>query len=326
MKFFNALTIASIIAPAVSFPGFKAGKSCTDPAKRIEWRELDPADQKGYIDSVLCLKTKPSRMGLNSSLYDDFPHLHFKLNDWIHGGSPFLPWHRYFGVVYERALRDCGYKGPGTYWDWTQDAEAGLLSSPVMADKNGFGGNGDNKKTETTPTGTKLKCVTSGPFAKLRPEYLEDEPKNLIDGGHCMFRNMPEVDEPEAYKTMAAVFGPKGIEELETTGNWTYFARSLEGGPHGSIHASLGGEMNPTTSPNEPLFFLHHAQIDRIWWMWQQQNSSRLSEYTGDAWKYPTKDLEEVSLEDVLGMGGIDDDITVKDVMDIENGPLCYHY
>ncbi|KAM0354970.1 hypothetical protein ACHAPU_000814 [Fusarium lateritium] len=108
---------------------------------------------------------------------------------------------------------------------------------------------------------------------------------------------MPEVDEPKAYKTMADIFGPKSIEELETAGNWTYFAWSLEGGPHGSIHASLGGEVNPTTSPN-----------DRLWWMWQQQqNSSRLSEYTGNAWKYPAKDLEEVSMDDVLGMGGIDE-------------------
>ncbi|KAF4998704.1 hypothetical protein FGRMN_3030 [Fusarium graminum] len=130
--------------------------------------------------SVLCLKTKPSRIGLNSSLYDDFPYLH------VTAATKVL-----------------------------EHAEAGLLSSPVMADKNGFGGNGDDKKTETTPSGTKLKCVTSGPFAKLRPEYLEDEPKNLIDGGHCMFRNMPEVNEPEAYKTMAAILVPMVLNNLK---------------------------------------------------------------------------------------------------------------
>lgn len=25
------------------------------------------------------------------------------------------------------------------------------------------------------------------------------------------------------------------------------------------------GDMGPATSPNEPLFFLHHANVDRVW-------------------------------------------------------------
>ena len=89
MKFFTALTIASVIAPAVAVPAtypavtVKADGACINPPKRVEWRELSAVDQKGYIDAVLCLKTKPSRIGLKkSTLYDDFPYVHFKLNDW----------------------------------------------------------------------------------------------------------------------------------------------------------------------------------------------------------------------------------------------------
>ncbi|KAM0085922.1 hypothetical protein ACKRZS_001723 [Fusarium odoratissimum] len=324
MMFTSILALAGAITPAIAAPA-KSDKTCSNPAKRIEWRELDAADQQGYIDAVLCLKTKPSRMGLKSSLYDDFPHLHFQLNSWIHGGSPFLPWHRYFGVVYERALRDCGYEGPYTYWDWTKDAE-GLRLSPVMASKNGFGGNGDAEKTEKTASGSTLKCVTDGPFAKLRPEYLETEPRKLTDGGHCLHRNLPEVDEPDAFATMAKVFGPEGVEEVQASGNWSHYAWSLEGGPHGSIHACLGGEMNPTTSPNEPLFFLHHAQIDRLWWLWQKENSTRLAEYNGLYKNINQTEQHEVSLDDVLMMGGIDEDLTVGDVMDTTKGPLCYTY
>jgi hypothetical protein len=33
----------------------------------------------------------------------------------VHGGAPFLPWHRYFVQVYNNALSECGYDGPGTY-------------------------------------------------------------------------------------------------------------------------------------------------------------------------------------------------------------------
>jgi hypothetical protein len=54
---------------------------CTAPVKRVEWRQMRPADQQSYLDSVLCLKTKPSRIGLNSStLYDDFAYVHFNLS------------------------------------------------------------------------------------------------------------------------------------------------------------------------------------------------------------------------------------------------------
>lgn len=36
------------------------------------------------------------------------------LTDTVHGIAGFLPWHRYFGQVYEDALRECGYKGVAT--------------------------------------------------------------------------------------------------------------------------------------------------------------------------------------------------------------------
>ncbi|KAL4732707.1 hypothetical protein ACLX1H_001726 [Fusarium chlamydosporum] len=327
MKFSIALTLASAIAPALavpaSAPATKPEKGCTNPPKRVEWRELGAANQKSYLDAVLCMKTKPSRIGLKkSTLYDDFGYVHFKLNDWIHGGPPFLPWHRYFGVVYEETLRGCGYKGPGTYWDWTKDAEKGLLTSPVMAKKNGFGGNGSDKRTENRG-GRTLNCVNDGPFSKLRPYYHEDAPKQLSSNGHCLYRNMPEVSEPDSYKLMVPFINRQGIDELQTAGNWTYFSWSLEGGPHGSIHASLGGEMNPTTSPNEPLFFMHHAQVDQIWWTWQQKNASRFSEYDGEASHYPSEEIKEVKLDDVLPMFGLAPDIKVKDVMNpSKGGPL----
>lgn len=87
MKFFSLLTIASAIAPAVALPAATSDKvsttpqkTCTNPPKKVEWRKLGAANQKNYLDSVLCLKTKPSRMGLKTSLYDDFPHIHFELN------------------------------------------------------------------------------------------------------------------------------------------------------------------------------------------------------------------------------------------------------
>jgi len=53
------------------------------------------------------------------------------------------------------------------------------------------------------------------------------------------------------------------------------FRNNLEGfigpGMHNAAHMWVGGSMMPATSPNDPVFFLHHANVDRIWANWQRQ-------------------------------------------------------
>lgn len=168
----------------------------------------------------------------------------------VHGGAPFLPWHRYFSWVYIKTLREeCGYDGPGVYWDWTQDTQ-GLRLSAVMSAETGFGGDGSKTRIEDGPGGQKLQCVSDGPFAELRPEWLAVNPKSMVGGGHCFYRDLPEVSEPQAFESMATTIGAENIAKVQQHDNWADFKWELEGGPHGVIHASLGGEMNPTTSPN----------------------------------------------------------------------------
>ena len=52
------------------------------------------------------------------------------------------------------------------------------------------------------------------------------------------------------------------------------FRNLLEGwiGPaslHNSVHVWIGGDMQLATSPNDPVFYLHHCNVDRIWSAWQ---------------------------------------------------------
>jgi hypothetical protein len=51
------------------------------------------------------------------------------------------------------------------------------------------------------------------------------------------------------------------------------FQRSLELGAHAAVHIAVGGTMNSSSSPADPIFFLHHANLDRIWAEWQQKNT-----------------------------------------------------
>jgi hypothetical protein len=39
---------------------------------------------------------------------------------------------------------------------------------------------------------------------------------------------------------------------------------------HGNVHNAIGGDMATAHSPTDPLFFLHHANVDRLWAQWEQ--------------------------------------------------------
>lgn len=49
---------------------------CKDPPSRREWRTLGDEQKQEYLNAVLCLKSIPSRLKMNQSLYDDFPWVH----------------------------------------------------------------------------------------------------------------------------------------------------------------------------------------------------------------------------------------------------------
>ena len=50
--------------------------SCPNPVTRLEWRALTDIEKKDYLSAVRCLKTVPSRLSANLTLYDDFPWVH----------------------------------------------------------------------------------------------------------------------------------------------------------------------------------------------------------------------------------------------------------
>ena len=141
------LFISSIISTWILFFNFKhivpqittsvvpsaPSVSCQQPPLRREWRTLTAAEQQNYISAVKCLSTKPSILGHNGTLYDDFPWVHkytsgnskytcdhlaanAPLSDQYfpptaHKSAPFLPWHRYYLHIYETALKQqCSFK------------------------------------------------------------------------------------------------------------------------------------------------------------------------------------------------------------------------
>lgn len=72
-----AIGIASgIFLSLLRHAGAQPQNPCGHPPDRREWRTLSGIQRHGYLKAVLCLKRSPSRLGMNQSLYDDFPWVH----------------------------------------------------------------------------------------------------------------------------------------------------------------------------------------------------------------------------------------------------------
>lgn len=265
MLFTYLLTLVSFAAAAAT-PYKNTLSTCKNPVKRVEWRQLKDADKQSYISAVTCLKTKPSRLGLKTSLFDDFAYVHFQYNpsskQWtnalgiyfpqywlkliVHLVAAFLPWHRYFTHVYEGALRECGYTGYATYWDWTKDVKK-LAKSPVMSSKLGFGGDGSDTNKENIFGD--LRCVIDGPFSKLRPSYYGVSARVREYKPHCLHRHLADGETTDSIN-FARQYNKTNVAIVQKNAKFLSYHDALEQGPHQAIHSAIGGEMNPATSPN----------------------------------------------------------------------------
>ena len=74
----------------------------------------------------------------------------------------------------------------------------------------------------------------------------------------------------------------------------------------------------------DPIFFLHHTQLDRLWWLWQvRQPDGGLTAFGGPKLR---QSIEMASLEDLIQMQSLAEPVKVAEVMDIKGDFLCYDY
>lgn len=196
-----------------------------------------------------------------------------------HRGPVFPAWHRFMlrqlELNLQRVLGDQDFGLP--YWDWAADGEGSpddQLNSPLWA-PDGIGGSG--------------APITTGPFvfdpnddASFRVRVDTDSNGNLEQVNRGLERTLGQD-----INTLPKKADTAQVVQLATydASPWTVsssgFRNQLEGwigapddgpGLHNRVHVWVGGDMSPASSPNDPVFFLNHCNVDRIWEAWLQQH------------------------------------------------------
>ncbi|KAH9207630.1 tyrosinase [Leptodontidium sp. 2 PMI_412] len=326
-------------------------------AVRREWSTLLPSERKAYTDAVLCLQSKPARTNQTlvpgaKSRYDDFVWTHIEQTLTIHGTANFLSWHRYFTWTYEQALRnECGYKGYQPYWNWGKTA-FDPINSPVFDGSDySIGGNGDFQEhncTNALPTGLNCippgaggGCVTKGPFKNMKVNLGPVSPTLAIDGLTATFPGSaynPRCLRRDVSPWVSSRWSTdKNSSDLITENlDINSFQTVMQGdfasgfyGVHTAGHFTIGGDPGGDifVSPGDPAFWIHHAQIDRTWWIWQNQDiKNRQNAIAGTITLNNNPPSRDGTLADVITLGVNGPDTTIGDMMSTQAGPLCYIY
>ncbi|TFK72334.1 Di-copper centre-containing protein [Pluteus cervinus] len=344
-----------------------ATRACTNPTVRKEWRTLSNAQKQSFLTAVKCYGTLPHSSSLvktgstpdippinpASSAYDDMVYVHIDLNHQIHSTGWFFPWHRFYLHTYEQTLKNkCGYTGPLPYWDWTQDT-ANFLNASIWDSNHNHG-------VGTWGTATNDYQITDGAWGTANPSpfYLN------YPSHHAIRRNFtlqPYLNFPRPYLlTNSAQYANETFTQAMVdasvqhyTGDYKGFQKSFQDyqGPHAGVHLMVGADLTglcpgnapascipgETWSPNDPLFFMHHARVDKAWYDWQNRNAANKCAFEGgsvqmldslaDYDEYPLGAPPNLSLNSVFPTDGIlQSNVHIQDVMDTKGGYLCYTY
>ena len=79
--------------------------------------------------------------------------------------------------------------------------------------------------------------------------------------------------------------------------------------------------------PSDPLFYLHHGNLDRIWWKWQNANpSARMYAVSGNTNSTSPSTSPQLTLDFLMPFTTLSAPVKVEDVMDTTSAPWCFTY
>lgn len=184
------------------------------------------------------------------SAYQTLRNMHVNAaNPEEHGGPQFLPWHRGYLLDLERQLQAIDPSVSIPYWRFDQPAP-NVFSRSFL---------GATKRSPTTAS-----FVVLDPTNPL-VAWVTDSVPGILRSALFDTLTQPAPGQP----------GFALIDQAHTLALGTGYAAfsGMEGTPHGAAHVSFNGWVSSIpTAPKDPLFFLLHANVDRLWALWQWVN------------------------------------------------------
>lgn len=199
---------------------------------------LTPGERDRFVAAFAQLNNR------GTGRFTDFRDMHVSISlSQAHGAAGFLPWHRAYLLDLERELQAIDPSVALPYWRFDRP-------SPNIFTREFLGFSAQNGN------GT-VQFNANNPLQFWR-----------TDG-------VPGINRRPLFNVNAA---PPGLRneaqtlDLGNPGNLYRLFRRMEGNPHGSAHVSFEGYIDdPATAPKDPLFFLLHCNVDRLWALWQRQ-------------------------------------------------------
>ncbi len=250
--------------PAINLPNPPAPWSWTFQAY-IHSFPIDPTNDQSnaYHPGTPAFKAKIDEIYGASPIGEIAEWKEAALKCWstcTHGSVFFLPWHRWYMFYFEEVIREV--LGVPTfmlpYWPYASNETTSLQLPLAFRIKE-----------------TSLYLENRG-YGFRNGAGSGEQDVLMNDGGHMMYSDIDyklALATPPYFPADVTIFGEPGTPDWDELG---YTGRT-EIQPHDNVHDGVGGLMgNVPTAAQDPIFFMHHCQIDHLWASWQSYPDSTL--------------------------------------------------
>lgn len=224
--------------------------------------ELDSGERDRFLEALATLNDA------GNGPFREFRAMHVSESDpEAHGAAGFLPWHRAYILDLERSLQDIDPTVTMPYWRFDEPAPS-MFADDFLGLPDPDPANGDEV---LFPPGHPLefwRTDTLDPIER-RPLWIDinDPPPQQI--ADSLGRPVDWVISQNATLDLGGV-----------SHEFAAF-RTMERSPHGPAHVSFAGPISSIdTAAKDPLFFMLHTNVDRLWafWQWFHRRTNPISE------------------------------------------------